>query len=423
MSNLDYLILFIASFIATFAQIVSYSKLKNTKIKLDFWSILFILIASLLIMLNTNSNKNISRIFISIICIYLCCYYIYKDKLSVTLFYLMFCYIILMFYEILLSFLIVGLNIVVVDENALLKLAFSAIEGFLVYYSCHLKFINKLANKIADYFNRNNYLIIFIFVTLIFLIVIDFIFFESLDKILYLYNITILICFICILSISIFSYIKANKEVNKYKILLDSLSEYEKKIDDDRMDRHEILNNLLVLKSIKNKNSKEYSDNLNELIDNYSKKSIGIKNIYKLPSGLKGIMYYKIYNNKDINSNINISKNVFNLLEKIDKKDYILLCRVVSITLDNAIEASKKSKDKILNIDIYSEKEEILILIENSYFGKVDMNKIYNKNYTSKKNGSGLGLYICRILLKNSESISMEQYVENHIFTTKICVK
>ena len=49
------------------------------------------------------------------------------------------------------------------------------------------------------------------------------------------------------------------------------MSKYEKIIDEERINRHEMLNNLLMLKSFKNKNSKKYDDTINEIIKLYEK--------------------------------------------------------------------------------------------------------------------------------------------------------
>ena len=44
------------------------------------------------------------------------------------------------------------------------------------------------------------------------------------------------------------------------------MKEYEMVIDKERIDRHEMVNNLLVLKSIKNKNSKSYNKILYDIL-------------------------------------------------------------------------------------------------------------------------------------------------------------
>ena len=234
-------------------------------------------------------------------------------------------------------------------------------------------------------------------------------------------------CFLALLVYLILSNkYKVIKEVKKTEELLNTITVYEKRIDEDRILRHEMLNNLLALKSFDEKNSEEFNKTLDEFIMSCSNKSVGIKNIYKLPTGLKGMVYYKInsLDNKKYNYNVNISKQVNIKLEKENYKEYISLCKILGIILDNAIEACEKTKDKFLTIDVYNEKDNVVIDVENSYKDKIfDINLIYKKNYSSKGNNRGLGLYVAKMLLKNSKYLEMNQEIINNIFVTKIYIK
>ena len=132
---------------------------------------------------------------------------------------------------------------------------------------------------------------------------------------------------------------------------------------------------------------------------------------------------YEDVQKKNLNVNMNISKQVSLSLEKLNHKEYVLLCKTVGITLDNAIEAASNSKDKVLNIDVYKEKEDVVIMIDNSFNKPIDIKKIGTKNYSTKGEGRGLGLYIIKNLLKNSDNLILEQNVHNQIFSSKIIVK
>ena len=216
------------------------------------------------------------------------------------------------------------------------------------------------------------------------------------------------------------------KEVKKTEELLDMMTIYEKRIDEDRIIRHEMVNNLLALKSFKDKNSKDFDKTLDDFIMTCSNKSVGVKNIYKLPFGLKGIVYYKmnIASDKKINYNINISKQVNIKLEKENYKDYVSLCKILGIIIDNAIEASEKTKDKLLIIDAYNEKDDIVIEVTNSCKEKnIDISSLYKKGYSSKGNNRGFGLHIARMLIKNSKHLEMKQECINNLFITKITIK
>ena len=122
------------------------------------------------------------------------------------------------------------------------------------------------------------------------------------------------------------------------------------------------------------------------------------------------------------NIRLNISKEIGTSLKNISRREYVDLYRIVGIVLDNAIEASAKTKDKVLIIDIYEENNEICFDISNSFKGNVDLNTINNKGITTKGNNRGIGLYIAKKILLRSNKITMNQSVNNKIFTTNIKV-
>ena len=184
-------------------------------------------------------------------------------------------------------------------------------------------------------------------------------------------------------------------------------------------------NNLLLLKSIKNKNSKKFDNLLDEMILLYDKNGEGIKNISLLPQGIKGIIYYKIYdlNKKGVTVTVNISKQVSNKLEKIVYDEFVILSKCISILLDNAIDACLRSKNKHLLIDIYKDKGNIIVCIENSFDDEINFNLINHKNYSTKGQNRGYGLYIINKLLIKSKIISLEQNISSNYFISKLAVK
>lgn len=186
-----------------------------------------------------------------------------------------------------------------------------------------------------------------------------------------------------------------------------------------------MLNNLIILKSFKNKNSKEYNKVLDDLIVTYDNNSDAcVKNISKLPTGLKGILYYKVNDmrKKGINLNINISKRVSSPLEKLPADEYVILSKILGIVMDNALEASLKSEEKIIIIEVFEEAGNVIISIENTYSIKVNINDLKKKNFSTKGKNRGLGLYIANMLLKKSKHITMEQKAEE-LFITIITIK
>lgn len=118
--------------------------------------------------------------------------------------------------------------------------------------------------------------------------------------------------------------------------------------------------------------------------------------------------YYKAEN-----LNIKFNLEVFDDLSTLNIKPYEL-ARILGILLDNAIEASSKTNEKIINITFRKDKKvnRNLIIIENSYENKdVNVDKIFEKGYTSKttedKNSHGLGLWEIRKYLRKHTTLNL----------------
>ena len=425
MTYCDYGVITITAIVTTLVELLAYAKLsKKELIRLNLKNILIIVFGGIFIMINTYINESISRTFISFAILLFCALLIYKDNLFKTILYMLLCHIFVMLYEIIYSIIVTFLHIFDIslfDTSVIIKTIFSYIVIFSVYLTCSINKLEGIVLKIVNKVSNSIYFISILCIALIFLIAIDFKYCEEFTPSIYFSNLILLLCFIIVIGIAIYNYYTAKKEVEKTEILLSFMSKYEKIIDDNRINRHEMLNNLITLKSIKKKNTKEFESILDELIENYDKKGTSIKNIYKLPEGLKGIFYYKLYGQKKIKVNLNISKKKVNFLKYLNHKEYVILCKIVGILLDNSIEACEVSKDKVLCVDVYDDNKRYVIDICNSC-NKVDMKKINNKNYSTKGKNRGLGLYILNKLVSQCNNISVEQKIENDMFISMIFI-
>lgn len=127
------------------------------------------------------------------------------------------------------------------------------------------------------------------------------------------------------------------------------------------------------------------------------------------------ILSSKYHKASDLNILVNIE--AFLNLDEIEENMRIYdFTKIFGILLDNAIEASVECNKKEINI--YFRKEvkmnRLLIIIENTYKNKdVDLDKIYEKNYTSKDDNKnhGFGLFEVRKILKKYDNLNL--------FTTK----
>ncbi len=421
----------LSSSISAYLYVLCYSRISNQKLKYNIKNILLILLQGLIFIINTYYLSNIgmlNNIIINVITLTLTYYWIYNDNLSETFIRGIMMYIIMVLYELLFSLFLTLLNVFSVNtfnSSMLMKTIFSLLILVSTYLTLSIKTVNKICDKIATKSNDKVTKTLLI-IGILFLVFIDIKYASSMKNYNYFTNIFLTICFIIVASICVYTNYKSMKEMDKIDALLEFMAKYEKAIDKDRINRHEMLNNLLLLRSFKNRNSKEFEETINDLIETYNNKNIKpIKNIFTLPQGLKGIIYYKMKDAEmdNINFNVKISPKVASVIKKINNKDYTKLCKIIGITLDNANEAAKVSKKKLVLVEAYEIDKEVHIVISNTCKNKVDIENMDKKNYSSKGKKRGLGLYIANNLLKESNNISMTRSFQNYIFTTEIIAK
>ena len=239
-----------------------------------------------------------------------------------------------------------------------------------------------------------------------------------------------MLVFLTILFSLVKQKIDNNKITEKYDSLIEFMNSYEEKIDELRIQSHENKNQLLNIKSKiidkdKNKNIIEYIDSiLNEKVQLDKGKYSKLK--YLPSNGFKGMFYYKISKAEElgIKISINISAGIKkSVLHNMNAEDYKQLCRIIGVYLDNAIEASAISNEKLLGIEIYLNNNNVEIIISNSYLGEVDIKNVNEKGYSTKGKSHGYGLSLVKNILENSNIFSSETTTCNGIYTQKLNIK
>lgn len=421
-------VLYLFNLVSTYFMFLGYSFISKEKFKYNFKNIVFVIILAFLFLLNKKFNIVVSSVLTSIILLLLFSKIIFKNNIRNTIVYALTYYLILSVYDFIFSFFFYWLNAIIdpdLSQNYLIMGGFTLLITFLTSLFCKLKFVRKFSDLIIN-LSKNNYVnVLVISLIILFIVILSTKLSLEYDYEKFLFNLLLLSVFLFFI---VFAFIKnhlSQKEKQEKETLLEFISEYEKIIDENRINKHEMLNNLIILRSFEDKNTEEYNKVLDDLIVTYDNNSDAcIKNISKLPTGLKGILYYKINDmrNKNINLNVNISKRVSSPLEKLPLDEYVILSRIIGIVMDNALEASIKSKEKFVMIEVFEQNDNVIIIIENSYNNKVDVNDLKKKNFSTKGKSRGLGLYIANMLLKKSKHIEMTQHAEE-LFITKLTIK
>ena len=105
--------------------------------------------------------------------------------------------------------------------------------------------------------------------------------------------------------------------------------------------------------------------------------------------------------------------------------DNYQLCRILGILLDNAIEASKESEEKIINVKFSRVIDGKMIMVENSYKKKdVTLEKLFEKGYSSKEDNQehGIGLWELRKMIDKSQNLILNTK-EDHFFVQELKIE
>ena len=426
---------YIVSFLAIFFNVVvlsyGYSIVSDRKLDRSFKSIIICaVIAILLLILNLFFNVKFKVLIIFVM--YLIAFkLIYKESFYDALLKTLILYMCLTVIDFIVSLLVMAFPFVR-NVQGPYQLLISGVNTFclnvVLWLVFKIKFVTNLLKSSWSHLGKRKHILSFIFICLVFMIfyMVTYYHFITASKTSFTITVFVLLVF-CSLCANLFiQYSNYEKSKMEQSALLNLINDYEAIMEKDRINRHEMLNNLVVLKSFPNKNTKKYENILDDIIEQYqSKKSKNYASIYNLPSGIKGVVYYKIasINDQDINFDTLISKDSYKKIEELDEKRYYNVCKILGILLDNAIEASINTKDKQVFIDIYLEEGDIIIYIENSYKGFIDFDKINKKGYSTKGDNRGFGLSIVSKIVKNDEKLVFSQYTHKDKFISTLKIK
>ena len=244
----------------------------------------------------------------------------------------------------------------------------------------------------------------------------------------FLFTMFLLLCFI----MAGFLMLKQNSDIQKTTSMYQKLVAYSDitngLLEDYRVISHEQKNQLLVIRSLLDDN---YPQELVDYVDGLLDKKVGFKyewigDLNYLPlSGLKGLINYKLIeaNSLKINTNISISKDINkSKLNNLATKQKDELYSIIGVYLDNAIQAAKESNKKEVSLEIYKEKEKIVIVIANTYNGKIEMEKLDNYGYTTKGKNHGVGLHLVKKIIENEVIYSQSRSLFEDYYVQKLII-
>ena len=133
---------------------------------------------------------------------------------------------------------------------------------------------------------------------------------------------------------------------------------------------------------------------------------------------LKSLLAGKFLKARDKNIVFNVEVPEEIQVEGMSLLDFLT---IVSILCDNAIEASLESEDPQLTLAMLQEENSLILIVENSTKAeKIDLVRIFEKDYSSKGDGHGLGLYKIQQLLEKYPKTTVSTKSSNYRFTQSL---
>jgi len=307
--------------------------------------------------------------------------------------------------------------------NILISVALALVSNINIIKTLYNKTI-KITDKI-----KNNQLIILCLISILFLNIYLISAYYKIDfRYWVMANIFLIIVLLSIIVYSLKTQEDLNKVSNKYNIAIKSLNDYETMMTKYRVANHENKNLLLTIRAMilnSEKDIPEYIDTMIE--DKYEDDEKLLFNMAVIPSGgLRATIYSEILKIKEnnINYSLDIDKKIRSVdLIELDTNTIVDICKIVGVFIDNAIDETKKLKNKNIKIGLYLENEKLNIKISNNYKGKIDVDRISDEGYTTKGEGHGYGLLLVKMIVNDNKLLQHSLEISKSIFSQIITIK
>lgn len=216
--------------------------------------------------------------------------------------------------------------------------------------------------------------------------------------------------------------LKEAKALKEYTSIIEEMSQ------DLRKFRHDYTN---ILMSIDSYVQEKDLEGLNEFLkkdllpqNNYLNENkshfANLQNI-KL-TGVKGLVFSKLLSAQNLNIAVHI--DIEKPIEDINM-NYLDLCRILGILLDNAMEGAVLCEEKELQFGIIHLEDCTSFVISNSCLTNTPpVHLLFEKNFSTKGEGRGLGLSIVKEIInsKYSDYINLNTYIMNKKFTQELVI-
>jgi hypothetical protein len=429
--------------ISVIFTIASLYKLNNKKLDLkdkDFYigAAIYIIIQVIL----DNGFFPTLKPFLGFICLIFICWQIFEKDLIQSMTSTTFLYIAILISEfiIIVSIVIIGgitnssslsSMIDLINSNVFFTFCINLGISVTLYHLCNIKRVINLYTYMDHFLCQKKFSRVYPLLAPIFLFILfsfGVVYFSNnlISKISVFFFLFLLTLYVIITNFKISTEYEKTKE--KYANTSKSLLEYEDMIDKYRVNNHENKNQLQMIRNMIRQNDKTVEKYIDNLLDTvYMVNEALMMDVTIIPAGgLRATIYSKLVTMD--NSHI---KHVLNIDHKLRQIDFfennpevtLKLCNLLSIFIDNAIDEVNLQEEKIINIDMYLDDEDTIIFeITNRYISKFNIEKIYDKKYTTKSKGHGYGLTLAKEIIDCEPRICNKTTLDDNIFNQILIV-
>ncbi|WP_144506336.1 GHKL domain-containing protein [Bacillus mycoides] len=211
------------------------------------------------------------------------------------------------------------------------------------------------------------------------------------------------------------------------KELLDYVEKLEDMHDELASFRHDYMNVLLSLEEgIRTKNVKEieqvYYDVIAPTLKTINDHELDIAKLSRahIPE-VRSVLRAKVgtAQHQQIKVMLDIPENIERVSMTI-----ISFIRIISVLVDNAIEEAMHSEEKILQIAFFEMDSRQYFIVRNSSKSEaIDLQKIYEKNHSSKEGARGYGLFSLKRIMNKTNNATLETTYVSPYFTQTFILK
>lgn len=242
-----------------------------------------------------------------------------------------------------------------------------------------------------------------------------------------MYTSAFVLFFILLLIVIIGSHLTKEKLVQQQREYLDyELLDYVEKLevlhDELANFRHDYVNLLLTLdEGVRTKDIEQieqtYYDVIaptSEIINNRELDIVKLANVHQ--AEVKSLLSVKVLGAQQ--HNMKLSIDIPHPINKLPMS-LVNFIRIISIIIDNGLEAAIRSEEKLLQIAFFEKDTELYFVVRNSVAKDevIDLYNMYAKNYSTKAEERGYGLYSLKRLIDETDNAILETGFQSPYFT------